>query len=315
MCGMRRRILCTCTILLLCLCIAGCGNPETGFQQPDIYLEEERLSQDLTDLQGLEQPEEIVFYHKGKQTVYSRGNTDYAEIFRLNQERLGTGFRGAEDALSGSWNDDDLKKLDFLEYRYKDTYYPIFFQLDTTITERCVVQQEEGIIRLYGFTKYSRELMKALGVKEPEVPEIWSWEERSPQSSFDSIVFGLMKPDKIIFYHKGEESVYEKGSAAFEEIFKLNEERNDIIVEDERGVLIEVREPQIKKTDRKWKDEYLEKYDFLEYRYEEKAFYSVYQRISKKEKDNWLAQQEGDTIQMYTNARVSKELFEYLGLN
>lgn len=58
----------------------------------------------------------------------------------------------------------------------------------------------------------------------------------------------------------------------------------------------------------------MQQYDFLEYRYREKPFYSVYFRISGKEKDNWLAQQEGRGIQMYRNARVSEELLAYLGL-
>ena len=44
----------------------------------------------------------------------------------------------------------------------------------------------------------------------------------------------------------------------------------------------------------------------------EKPFVSVYQRISKKGKDNWMAQQEKGTIQMYTIARVSEVLLECL---
>ena len=308
---MKRQAFFILCILLFCLCM-GCGKISPSGQS-DTFVEEEGLTQDLTNLQSLNQPEEIVFYHKGKQRVYRKGEPQYTEIFRLNQERIGTGFRGAQDALQTAWSavGEKLKPMDVLEYRYQSTHYPVFFCLDMERQERWVAQQEDGI---YGFTSYSVELMDALGVERPEVPEIWSWEERFSQGELHSSTCVIQEPDEIIFYHHGKQVSYAKGSEEFAEILRLNQERNASIIFDEHGVQKEVREPQMEPTSREWKDEYLQQYDFLEYRYREKPFYSVYFRLSEEEKDNWLAQQEGKTIQMYSNARVSEELLEYLGL-
>ncbi len=308
---MKRRAFLIVCVFLFCLCIGCQKTPPSG--QFDAMVEEERLTQDLTALQDLIQPEEIVFYHHGKQETYRKGEPQYTEIFRLNQQRVGTGFRGAEDALQTAWSavGEKLGTMDVLEYRYQSTYYPIFFCLEMEKQERWVAQQEDGV---YGFTGYSVELMDALGVERPDVPAIWSWEDRFSQGELHSSTCVIQEPDEILFYHEGRQVSYAKGSEEFAEIFRLNQQRNAPILYDEHGVQIEVQEPQIEPTDRKWKDEYLQKYDFLEYRYREKPLYSVYFRLSGKEKDNWLAQQEGRGIQMYRNARVSEELLAYLGL-
>ena len=126
-------------ILTAGLLFAGCSQPETivpwssSVDTSNPGNAAKFASLDFSDVTTIPEPDEIVFHHKGKETVYPKGEDKYEEtlshvhkIFAGKMERL----------LLAVDLPTELKLQDILEYRYEDAdsiYFALYGEYENWI--------------------------------------------------------------------------------------------------------------------------------------------------------------------------------------
>lgn len=150
-------------LLLSCVCLlltgTSCGTSSTSTTTSG---EKNRTQLDVADCTKLPKPDEIVYIHKGKETVFQKGSEEFQEIFVLNQDRCTQKM----DMLKLAMVESVLKGYDRLVYRYQEKYESVTFNLTLrdgdNPSDYWVSPQTTPTMTFYGFVSEPTELLAYL---------------------------------------------------------------------------------------------------------------------------------------------------------
>ena len=105
----------------------------------------EKTSLDLSDWSKLPEPDEIVYFHERKEDRFTKGTTEYAKIFSLNQARCNRVIDLDFELLQTSFTPEEYIEDGYflLEYRYKE-YNSVYFSLKPEMDSTCWISTERS---------------------------------------------------------------------------------------------------------------------------------------------------------------------------
>lgn len=105
----------------------------------------EKTSLDLSDWSKLPEPDEIVYFHERKEDHFTKGTTEYAKIFSLNQARCNRVIDLDFELLQTSFTPEEYIEDGYflLEYRYKE-YNSVYFSLKPDMDSTCWISTERS---------------------------------------------------------------------------------------------------------------------------------------------------------------------------
>jgi hypothetical protein len=131
---MNKKIIITvCCCLLTSLILVSCAS--TNKKQNFTSSGKQPVNQNLRSLtvSEIKTPDKIIFYHNGKQTVFTKKDPQFLNIIKLNNQRkiviIDPKHKGL-GLLLLALSSDEILKSDVLVYNYDQSkYFPIYFPL------------------------------------------------------------------------------------------------------------------------------------------------------------------------------------------
>lgn len=129
-------------------------------------------TQKITSVANLKTPDEIVYYHNGKQDSFTKYNPKFQTVVSLNAKRGTKNLEMLEEAMIINKSPESDNNLIMLEYKYFSGCASIYFPLNTAADGKYIVAQEmtstSYAAQGYGFLSSPDKLIEYLNSTEKE---------------------------------------------------------------------------------------------------------------------------------------------------
>lgn len=228
---MHKRNILACLIMACILLISGCSaKPDSSKTAPAASSSAESLSVDPSQPDTLALPDRIVYFNKGSEQTFKKGDPVYGKLYTLTQKRVTKDLdQAVTDIASGSDLCGMVRVLKF-EYSSKQTIHPkgkdLLSEVYQTLYFPLECTPKEPMLSRYVLDDVDRS-DKTLGpLDDPTLTlqyVIMNLDPANPSSpaSGASEAVTIPKPDGIVYYDHGKAQSLQPGDKLFNQVYNI----------------------------------------------------------------------------------------------